>query len=185
MDENIRKQLEAAGWTRELLEIAKAGLTPNKVDAMFLENAQKALAEAGYSALEFLALNPGVSESELAKRLNRGVSAIGLVMAIYKEATRNDVIRVTAKDLLIRKIYEVFPEGWTNEGDVGPAVKMGGWDHHIKKYIQNSQIAGYATKIITHLTIDHRPTDGWRPKLDGDPVIEMLFNRYWPIEPNK
>src|SRR5438128_1650026 len=102
MNNEIQKNLEAGGWTPELLEIAKGGLVPNEVDRMFLHTAHKALAEAGCQPLEFLAANEGVSEIELAKRLNRGVSVIGLVIAIYEEAVRKGLLRATAKDLLMR-----------------------------------------------------------------------------------
>lgn len=115
-------------------------------------------------------------------RLNRGVSAIGLVMAIYEEASIKGVVRQTAKDLLIRKIHERFPEGWSSQGDVHPLVKIGRWDSEVSNYGHDSKIAHFASCIMRNLTIDHPPPEGWKPEPRNDPLIDELFDRYWPVE---
>lgn len=181
MDENDRQILEALGWTPEILESLKPTPATKSVDQMFLDHARKALAEVGCGALEFLAANRAASIVELAKRLNRGASAIGLTMAIYDEAARNGVVRGTAKDLLIRKIYQEFPKGWFIEDSIHTAVKIGSWDYDIKKYVLDASVARYAISIINHLTIAHPPPDGWKPQPENDPVIDELFDRYWPV----
>jgi hypothetical protein len=152
-------------------------------DRMCLEGAQKALEGAGCGALEFLAANPGVSKIELAKRLNRGASALGLTMAIYDEAAKKGVVRETAKDLLIRRICQRFPNGWSTGDEVGPGVKVGTWRYEIKKYVHNAKLGDYAAKIVRHLTVDHPPPSGWKPLPQHDPLIDELFDRYWPVNP--
>ena len=105
-------------------------------------------------------------------------------MAIYAESVQNQVVRQTAKDLLIRAIYEHFPEGWTSSGDIGPAVKLGSWDYEIGNYVQDSSIAHFAKGIMKHLAIDYPPPEGWKPHLQNDPLIDELFDRYWPMQTN-
>jgi hypothetical protein len=181
MDDIERKMLES-GWTPELLAMVKRPPEMTPTDLMFLNRAKEALQQAGYSALDFLAANPHLSTPKLAQRLNRGASALGLVIAIYDEAVRKNVVRETAKDLLIRTIHEEFPEGWSSGGNVGPAVKLGSWDYKIGRYILDSPFGCYAASIAKHLAIDHPPSEGWKPEWDKDPLIEELFDRYWPVK---
>lgn len=150
------------------------------VDEMFLARARNALNDAGFSALEFLSTNPGLSKVELAKLLNRGASAIGLIMAIYEEAVQGDAVRETAKDLLLRQIRYEFPDGWSSAGNVHPAIKVGSWRRMIKSYVPDPQCGRFASDIIRHLAIDHPPPEGWKPESQEDPLIEELFDRYWP-----
>jgi hypothetical protein len=182
MNEKDRKVLESLGWTPELLRIAAAANENDSVDRMFLDRARAALAAAGVSALEFLTANPGVSKIELAERLNRGVSAIGLIMAIYDEAAENGIVRDTAKDLLIRRIHAEFPQGWSSCGNVHPAVKLSSWDAEAAKYGRDPRIAGYVDAIVRELAIHHPPADGWKPNLQTDSLIDELFDRFWPAD---
>jgi hypothetical protein len=150
------------------------------VDATFLEAARKALAAAQCGAIEFLAANPGLSKIELAQRLNHGVSAIGLIMAIYEEAAQKGVVREVAKDLLVRRIRERYPDGWSTAGTVRASVKLGRWYSELCEYARDPQVEVYASQIIRHIAIHHPPPDGWKPELQNDPVIDELFNRFWP-----
>ncbi len=93
-------------------------------DRSLLGGARRALDAAGVRALEFLAANPGMPTVALAKRLNRGATAIGLVMAIYDEAIQNGTVRDVAKDLLIREICGAFPHGWPGLYLVRPLVSV-------------------------------------------------------------
>jgi hypothetical protein len=163
-------------------ELMKRTPATDAVDQMFLANARKALAAAGYGAIEFLAANPAVSETELAKRLNRGVTTLGLIMAIYDEAARTGVVRETAKDLLIRHICNEFPGGWSFQGDVRPVIRIASWDRNLDKCFRDSPIADYSARIVRHLGVDDPPPEGWIPKLSNDQVIDGLFDRYWPVD---
>ena len=158
--------------------------TPEKeaVERMFLDRAKSALEDAGYSAFEFLVASPGLSMIELAKRLNRGASALGLIMATYQEACQKGVVREAARDLLVREILEEYPEGWTSEKKIGAGIKLGSWRFEVKKYVKDQTIGTYATEIVRHLSVDHPPPDGWKPDPQDDPLINELFDRYWPIE---
>jgi len=149
------------------------------VDEEFLAAAQHALRVEGCTALEFLRRNPGVSKIELAKRLDRGTSALGLVMAIYKEAAEEGVVREIAMDLLIRQVAKEFPHGWACGGSIRPGVKLGSWQYEITKYVPDSEIAQSATRIIKWLTIEHLPPDGWKPLPLNDPLLDELFTRFW------
>jgi hypothetical protein len=150
------------------------------VDQMFLDKAQKALAEAGVGALQFLEANLGVHRIELAKRLNRGVSAVGLIMAIYEEAQQKNCVRKIAKDLLIREIWHEYPDGWSNSDTVSASVRLGSWDYDISKYVPEKVVADYADRMIRHLTVEHPPPASWKPEQQSDPLIDALFDRYWP-----
>ncbi len=183
MNEEDQKILENLGWTREQIDIAKGGSALDSVDKWFLDRAHNALQQTGCSALDFLRGNQGVSVLELAKRLNRGVSALGLIMAIYEEAVSSGVLRATAMELLLRKIHQEFPDGWTTHENLSASVMIGDWDYEIMKYVHDSQTTECATKILKHLTIDYPPPEGWKPKLVDDPLLDDLFDRYWPVEP--
>jgi hypothetical protein len=158
--------------------------TPEKraVEQAFFNGAAIALKEAGLSALEFLAANPVVSKIELAKRLDRGTTARGLLMVIYHEAERAGVVREVAKDMLIRVILEKFPDGWTSQGSVRPSVKLGGWDRLLSEFVLDPNVSVYGFLIIKDLAIDHQPPEGWKPALPNDPLIDELFDKHWPVK---
>ena len=150
------------------------------VDRMFLTRAKKALAELGQSALDFLSQHEGASKLELAKRLNRGVSAIGLVMAIYDEAANAGVLRDTAKDILIRTLRSEYEAGWSMDDDIDPIVRIGSWATEVRNYSRDEKAGEYAWKIITELASGSRQEDGWKPNSKDDPLVNALFDAYWP-----
>ncbi|MGA2066677.1 MAG: hypothetical protein ABSG86_17000 [Thermoguttaceae bacterium] len=156
-------------------------------DRSLLDAAKKALAVAGLGALEFLAANPGLSKIELARRLNRGATAIGLVMAVYEEAVRKGAVRDIAKDMLIRVINGRFPDGWSSStlDNLGPRFKVDGWRLDLLKYGRDPRVNEYALAIVRDLAVDHPPPRFWKPELNNDPFICGLFDRYWPAEPNR
>jgi hypothetical protein len=181
MNEESKNKLRALGWSEERIERMNTGAATDGVDRMFLRSASVALAEMGCSALELLAANPGVSIPDLAKRVNRGITAIGLIMAAYEEAEQRSVVRETAKDLLIRTICEEFPEGWSDEESVHPVVKIGSWNYGVKRHVKNTALASFASDIVHHIATDRSPPRGWKPVDRDDPLIESLFESYWPI----
>jgi hypothetical protein len=147
-----------------------------------LECARAALKARSIGAQEFLAANPGVSKIELAKRLNHGVSAFGLIMAIYEDAVESRLLRETARDLLIREIRCEFPDGWSFAGSVAPGIKIGRWYSEASDYCHDQQVEHYLSRIIRHLAIDDPPEEGWLPREQNDPLINEIFDRYWPVE---
>jgi len=152
------------------------------VDESFFDGARKALADAGLGALEFLAANPGASNVELAKRLNRGASGKGMTIAIYRDAETKGCVRDAAMWLLIGKILEEFPDGWGFFGNIAPSVRIGGWRSDIKRHVNDPQIGEYASAIIRELAIENQPPDGWKPAVQDDPLINELFDRFWPAD---
>src|SRR5258708_5465644 len=194
-----RKSLAERGITPE--NLAASGVTPEMVaqfeavnqspdvqavDQTFFDDARIALEAAGYSALEYLAANPGVSDIELTKWLrkltNQPVCAMGLAMVIYDEAEKKGLLRESAKDQLLREILTAFPDGWFTGDEIGPLVKIGFWDSHVSNYTSDPRIVGYAMGIIRHLAVEHQPPKGWKPEPENDPLIDELFDRYWPVE---
>jgi hypothetical protein len=182
MDEATRKTLESLGWTAEILDALKQTPEHRAVDRMFQDRAENALLARGCSALEFLAANPGVSMTDLAKRLNRGASPIGILMAAYDQARVRGVVRDIAKDLLIRDLLANYTNGWTPAGDVHPFVMIGGWYSEVGAYSRSANYGRYAERIVRSLAIDHPPQEGWKPDYPNDPLIDHLFNLYWPVE---
>jgi hypothetical protein len=180
MDKEERKILEVAGWPPEVLDALEQPTVVGSVDQMFLDNASKALESAGCRALELLRKNPGASKIDLAKWLNRGVSAIGLIMAIYQEAAKKGRIRDTAKDLLIREISARFPQGWPSGKHAG--ATLSGWAYELERYGGTPGLGRFANGIVRHL-VSEDPSPGWKPLPDHDPLIDGLFDRYWPLEP--
>jgi len=152
-------------------------------DRHLLDGARRALAAIGCGALEFLAANPTLSGVELAKRLNRGASAIGLVMVVYGEAVQKGLVREVAKDMLIREICDAFPHGWPNLFLVHPHVSIGSWRSGLTRNVTDPRVEEYSLKIIRELAIENHPPDGWKPKHENDPLIDDLFDRFWPVEP--
>jgi hypothetical protein len=181
MNEASKNELRALGWSDERIERMNSGAATEGVDRRFLQSAHAALAAMGCGALELLDANPGVSILDLAKRVNHGISAIGLMMAIYEEAKRRSIVRETAKDLLIRTLCEEFPEGWSSEGSIHPVVRIGGWSYGIKRYVGDQAFTSFASDIVRHLAGGDPPPKGWKPIHRRDPLIEALFDRYWPI----
>lgn len=151
-----------------------------EVEEMFFTHTSMALKSAGYTALEFLAANPGLSPTDLARRLNRGASGLGLVIALYREAEAKGCVRATAKRLLVGEIRNRFPNGWYSADSVGPAVTIGGWRFEMRNYASDPRFGDYASSIVRELAIDHPPPDGWKPDLENDQFINALFDRFWP-----
>jgi len=171
-----------AGSNTSRNEAEQPTLNPATVDQMFLTKAQAALSAAGYAPIEFLLNSPGASKTDLAKTLGKGASAIGLVMAIFEEACREGVVRDVAKNLLVREIISRFPHGWSSSflDGIGPLAKLSGWRSEVKRYGQDPRFAAYALSIIRELALNHPPADGWRPEPKNDPIIDELFDRFWP-----
>jgi hypothetical protein len=178
MHQKYWKALESSGLPPGVIENLKRAPRLNEVDRMFCDSAEKALAAAGYSALEFLAANPGASKVELARRLRGGCNTVGITMAIYEEAARTGIVREIAKALLVREIREAFPSGW----DRTCGMKIWSWVNDIEKYVENAADNCYAERLIKDLAIDHPPPNRWKPTLEGDPLIDELFDHYWPTE---
>lgn len=153
----------------------------DKLDLQFFATAQQAFMSAGVSAHEFLAANPGVSECQLAKTLNRRANGIGILMASYSESQRMGTVRDTAKDFLIRQILSEFPDGWKNGTNVSPIVRLSGWCFAIRNYVKNREFVRRAEAIAQAIAIENPPREGWKPRVADDPFIESLFERLWPI----
>jgi hypothetical protein len=177
MNQKYWKTLDSAGLPAEIVENLKRAPRINEVDRAFCVSAERALVQAGYKALGFLASNPGASKVELAKRL-KDCNAVGLTMAIYEEAKREGTLRETAKELLVREISNTFPLGWESSS----GMKIWSWVNDIEKYVDNAADNGYAERIVKELAIDHPPASGWKPDLGHDSLIDDLFDRHWPIE---
>lgn len=181
LNEQDKARMLSIGWTPEQIELAtRPNPKAQAFEKSLHDQTKKALAGAGCSALAFLAANPTLSELELAKHLNRGASALGLAMAIYEEAIEKKRVRVVARELLLRRIRARFPDGWCFDENVSANVKLGNWDFDIEKYQPDVRIARYARAILRDLTIDHPPVEGWKPQSENDPLINELFDRYWP-----
>ena len=180
LDEEEKKRLLSLGWTEELIEHLKPTPQKDAVSKMFLDRAKKALADAGYSALDLLAEHSSLSILELAKKINRGANAFGLKLAIYEEADEKGIVREVAKDMLIRQINDEYPNGWIQNDEIRPAVRVGSWGSDISDGILNPQIAKAVKSILRHLTIDSPPPEGWKPQRENDPLIDGVFNHYWP-----
>lgn len=185
MIEKNRAALESLGWSKEILDLLKSTPEKEAVDRAFLNGTKEALATSGYTALGLLSRNHGQSVAKLFEglsKVNKWACPLGLKMAIYEEAIRENAVRDVAKDLLNRTIIEAFPEDWRPDDKFHASVKIGNWALEIHKYVLPPEIGKYADNIVRHLTIDHPPPKGWKPELDNDPLINELFDRYWPIE---
>jgi hypothetical protein len=181
LSEFITKQERRAMQGREPeVNLRDVVAEPGPVDLRALDRANEALRQVGCSALEFLATHPGLSKYKLAKQLRTG--AWGLIIALYAEAVREGKVRQTAKDLLIREILNRYPDGWTSSDDVGPSVNLGVWRYEVKKGVRDAESWKHATAIFRQLTRDHPPPEGWKPQVQEDPLINELFDRYWPNE---
>ncbi len=148
------------------------------VDRHFREVAQNALDRLGVSALEFLYRHPAVSLLELAKRLNRGASAIGLSMVIYQEAERAGRTREIAAELLYRQILAKFPDGWYTDPRVHPMAKLLRWHSAAADYTETS--APYSLAVLRYLTMENAPPEGWKPTSVDDERLRHAFDRCWP-----
>ncbi|MBS0261516.1 MAG: hypothetical protein JSS02_06120 [Planctomycetes bacterium] len=180
MDDDDLEILEAAGYPEHILEIVRRKSTEDPFDLMLHDRARNALASIGTTALQFLEDNPGMSKVELAAKLGKGVSALGLIMAVYSDAVKLGKVRDIARDLLIRQILERFPCGWSSIGPVGPLVKIGMWRSHVCDFGRDPNFCLYAKHILRDPTVDHPPADDWKPKLREDPLIDAVFERLWP-----
>lgn len=148
------------------------------VDRHFREVAQNAFDRLGLSALEFLYRHPAVSLLELAKRLNRGASAIGLSMVIYQEAERAGRTREIAVELLYREILAEFPDGWYTDPRVHAGAKLLMWHSAAADYTATS--APYSLAVLRDLTMENAPSEGWKPTSVSDERLQHAFDRCWP-----
>jgi hypothetical protein len=182
MDQTTRELLESLGWTPELLERAKPTEAMKAFERSLCDKTRAALTDAGFDPLSFLASNPRASMVELAKRVNRGATALGLIVSIYEDAITLGIVRETAKDLLLREIMEQFPNGWFTDSAVCASVKLGRWSYHINAHVGDTTCGQYASGIVSAITIDEPPPEGWKPELPSDPFIDDVFDRIWPID---
>jgi hypothetical protein len=161
-----------------------AELSPDGIDRWYRGWAVSALQSAGISALDFLAANPTLSTIELARRLadqaGRNVNAVGLIIAIYEEAQQKGCLRETARDMLVRALYDASPNGWSPETNMHHEIAICSWSHCLKSCSPNRFVGEYATRVFTHLAFEHAAYLGWTPLPQNDPLIDELFDRYWP-----
>ncbi|HEX5324778.1 MAG TPA: hypothetical protein VFW40_13400, partial [Capsulimonadaceae bacterium] len=146
----------------QILASIKSSAAIRAVEGEFLTRALNSLAVTGLNALEFLAANPGLSAVQLAARLKGGCNAIGLTIAIFREAERTGLVRPTAKSLLIGKILTEFPDGWSSAGGIHPAVKLG-WSALVMRHVSDPLVGQYALLISKELTANNPPPEGWKP----------------------
>lgn len=179
---NVRERL-GVQMSSEFDEGVEDARGRQAVEESFHNRASKALKEAGFTPLQFLAANPGLSDVDLAKALNRGASAYGLTMAIYDEAERKCVVRDIAKDMLIRLILAKFPNGWTTKDKIRPFVKLSTWSRMLSKHVLDPRVGVFANLVSKVLTQLDQPPEGWRPGYPTDQRIDELFDKYWPVEP--
>jgi hypothetical protein len=64
--------------------------------------------------------------------------------------------------------------------DVHAIVKIGRWYSAIADC--NPRFGQYAERIVRSLAIESAPQQGWKPQYPNDPLIDGLFNRFWPAE---
>jgi hypothetical protein len=152
------------------------------VDRSFHDTAVRALNEHGTTALQFLDQHPDYSLIDLAKCLNRGASAIGLVMVIYEESELAGKTRDVARNLLYREIISEFPEGWFEEAKIRAAVKLGSWHSHIGQYTRD--FGGFAAEVLKEVTMRNVPPTGWKPQSPDDDRIRAAFDNCWPVTPD-
>jgi hypothetical protein len=185
MDPNKRRTLELLGWPGSILDSLERSDQPHPTDKLFLEGINEALAAGGIGALQLLAVDEGASIADLVRhlpRVNKWICTAGLTMAIYREAAERGTVRDIAKDLLIRRIREVFPDGWCSDGNVHPSVRIGSWDRDIQGYVGDPSMAVYAIAIVNDLAVDNPPPNGWKAQVKNDPFVDDLFDRLWPMK---
>ncbi len=154
--------------------------TPEDFDGALLKSAERALRNAGSSALQLLGSHPKASLELLAGQIGNGCTARGLVMMIYRDAIRANCLRDTAMDLLYRKVTQEFPTGWNNEGNVRPTVRIGAWYSHISQFVHCDSISAWAERIVRDMAINDPPPTGWVPVGPKDSYLTDVFNRNWP-----
>jgi hypothetical protein len=150
------------------------------IDRIFLDAATHALAAANTTALVFLRGNPRDSKIALAQRLGHGVSALGLLMAIYESALKADCVREVAYDLLLRQIIAEFPHGWASSvGNVRASVLLGGWAYDLSKCL-GGNYAEYAQAVLIDLCGRDQPETGWIADYPNDQKVRAILDRCWP-----
>jgi hypothetical protein len=146
---------------------------------MFRDRAEKALTTVGATPLGYLKQHPRYSKVQLAKKLNHGANALGLVMAIYKQAVGEDIVREIAYDLLLRKILSEYPNGWFPKPTIRPIVALGDWVYELNHYA-GPQYLEPATELMRELAMRSPPPEGWVPNYPTDERLDKLFEKFWP-----
>lgn len=183
MNKGRKESLEKLGWPQEILSLLESGCDISASDRKFMEGTKSALASMGIGPLEYMQSQPGVPLSRLAQplaELNKWSCPIGLALAIFEAAAAKTKLRDVAQDMLARGICEAFPEGWNHIANVHPIVKLSSWgQRELELTAQDSQIEHYIDEMMRHLS-DHPPPNGWKPEPKDDPILDDLFDRYWP-----
>ncbi|MCO5172514.1 MAG: hypothetical protein M9894_39960 [Planctomycetes bacterium] len=89
------------------------------------------------------------------------------------------MIRELAKDILVRRVRENFPDGWDTEeaGLSRRAAALGDWTAEILVH------AGEHTRSSLHAVSDaikRSAGPGWRPEGPDDPLVYAAFEEGWP-----
>lgn len=143
---------------------------------------EQALRLRGVTAIRLLAERPLLSLTQLAKEIGHGANAIGLEIAIYKEAQAMSCVREAAQDLIIREIREALPNGYTCSRPSHICVALGGWVQGFKRQITGDRLRSNVEAIARYLAQDAELADGWIPASVDDPYLKNAFESAWPLE---
>lgn len=152
--------------------------TPKEIDQNFFKVASNALAVLGVTGTEFLEQHSRQSKKRLAELIGRGVTARGLTMVLFKEARQQSSVRDLVRELLYRKLVQEFPNGWNDDGNIRPTVKLGSWHYDVVEFAPEYEQE--ATAILKALATTDKPESGWIPSSSDDQRLRELFNTYWP-----
>lgn len=151
--------------------------TKADIDQAFYQQASSALQRSNLSATEFILRYPARSKKELAEILGSGTTSRGLTMVLFAEARQRSLLREVAQDLLFRKIVEEFPNGWFEDENIRPTVKLGGWRYDLLEFAPEFEES--ATAILKSLASTDKPNDGWKPLSPSDERLRTLFETHW------
>ncbi len=151
-----------------------------RVRALLSDRTQTRLKELGVTACELLLSNPDKGSKELVSLMQGSATWLGFVLILFAEARSALFVRKIAQDLLYREVREEFPNGWFTDDDCHALVKLGSWECVIGQALPAHKVE--ATAILSDLTIDDVPANGWKPTCANDARLVELFDKYWSSE---
>jgi hypothetical protein len=60
-------------------------------------------------------------------------------------------------------------------------VKIGGWSSILSEYHFEESQRLKLIELLRDFTIENPPPEGWLPASNDDPLIQQLFDKYWPV----
>jgi hypothetical protein len=165
---------------RDLQRMSQRGQNSARFELGTRRKTEESLRISGLSIQELLETYSRESYKELSQKLAMNAAPMSLKQLAYELAVAENNVKTFVKDLLFRHLIHQFPNGWPQQSGDDIHFSFHRWLSDISDLAKEFSLIVFSLKVSRHLSFVAPPVVGWIPITRNDPIIEQLFDRYWP-----